>query len=187
MNLSTLNLVFEPVDEGVLPEFFGYLNDHCTDNGKDGTGYFLPRSQSDPRLPADKEKSFRDGLSVPIGSLGWRRAWTARDADRRTVGHVDLRSHPVAFAEHRCLLGMGVHREYRRVGLGTALLAHATQWALRHTHLEWIDLEVLSDNAPALRLYARAGFVKVGEVPEMFRIDGRLFSCTAMAKRLRNG
>jgi ribosomal protein S18 acetylase RimI-like enzyme len=91
----------------------------------------------------------------------------------------------VSFAEHRCLLGMGVHRKHRRLGLGAALLAHAIEWALANTGLEWLDLQVLSTNEPAMRLYHRAGFTKVGEVAEMFKFDGRSFSETRMTKRLR--
>ena len=67
-----------------------------------------------------------------------------------------------------------------------ALRAHATEWAQANTGLELLDLQVLSANEPAVGLYLRAGFVKVGEVAEMFKIDGRLFSETTMTKRLRD-
>jgi ribosomal protein S18 acetylase RimI-like enzyme len=80
---------------------------------------------------------------------------------------------------------MGVHRNHRRLGLGAALLYHATEWALAKTELEWLDLQVLSTNEAAMRLYLRAGFTKVGEIAEMFKFDGRLFSDTKMTKRLR--
>ena len=53
------------------------------------------------------------------------------------------------------------------------------------TGLEWLDLHVLSTNEPAIKLYVRAGFTKVGEMAEMFKFDGRLFSDTMMTKRLR--
>ena len=79
---------------------------------------------------------------------------------------------------------MGVHRDYRRLGLGATLIAYAEQWAMANTTLEWIDLQVLSGNGPAVRLYLRAGFTRVGEVPEMFRMDGRSFAETTMTKRL---
>ena len=176
--------MIESIGEAECDEFFLYLNDHRSDNGKGENGYFMPRSQSESRFPADKEKSFRDGLNVPVGSPGWRRAWVARASNRQIVGHIDLWSHPVSFAEHRCLLGMGVDRNHRRLGLGAALLSHATEWALANTGLEWLELHVLSTNEPAIRLCLRAGFTKVGEVADMFKFDGRLFSDTTMTKRL---
>ena len=181
----TLPITIEPVGESECDELMSYLTDQLSDNGKAPAGYFLPRSKNESGVPPDKEKSFRAGLIIPIGSPGWRRAWVARAANRQIAGHVDLRSHPMHFAEHRCLLGIGVQRDHRRLGVGAALLAHASEWARAHPGLEWLDLQLLSANESALRLYLRAGFVKVGEVAEMFKIDGCLFSETTMTRRLR--
>jgi ribosomal protein S18 acetylase RimI-like enzyme len=49
----------------------------------------------------------------------------------------------------------------------------------------WIDLQVLSVNTPAIKLYERTGFQKTGEAADMFRIDGQPFAYTSMSKRLR--
>ena len=73
-------------------------------------------------------------LGTPVGEPGWRRAWLALDEDGAIAGHVDLRARPERPAAHRALLGMGVHRDHRRQGLGarlidTALAGHATQEA----------------------------------------------------------
>jgi len=182
VRIST-DIQIEPVGELDWDEFFRYINDHRFDNGQAANGYFLPISKFEATRPYPKEDSFRSGLGVPVGSEGWRRAWVAR-TDRQIVGHVDLRAHPVPFAEHRCLLGMGVHRDHRRRGLGATLLAHAVLWATKNTQLEWIDLDVLTTNDSALRLYRRAGFTEVGEVADMFRIDGQAFNLTRMAKRI---
>lgn len=177
--------MIEPIGESECDEFFLYLNNHRSDNGKGEYGYSIPISQSKSCLPYDKEKVFRAGLNVLVGSPGWRRVWVARASNRQIVGHIDLWSHLVSFAEHRCMLGMGVHRNHRRFGLGASLLSHATEWASANSRLEWLDLHVLTTNEPAIRLYLRAGFTKVGEVAEMFKLDGRLFSDTTMAKRIR--
>lgn len=182
---NTVQFSIETVDESGCDELILYLNDLSSDNGKAPTGYFLPRSQNEAGIPPEKEKSFRAGLTIPIGSPGWRRAWVARAANRQIAGHIDLRSHSESVAAHRCLLGLGVQRDHRRLGVGAALLSHASEWALANTGLEWIDLQALSANESAVRLYLRAGFVQVSEVPEMFKIDGRLFSETTMTKRLR--
>jgi len=178
-------IIIEPVEESGCDEFFRYLNDHRSDNGTAETGYFIPQSQNESRLPYDKEPAFRAGLTLPVGAPSWRRLWVARAPNRQIIGHIDLRSHPMRFSEHRCLLGMGVDRHHRGRGVGAALLSHATQWAVANTGLEWLDLEVLSNNEPALRLYRRAGFAAVGEVAEMFRVDGRSLARTTMAKRIR--
>lgn len=182
---NPVQVSIESVDVSGCEELMSYLSDHSSDNGKPTTGYFLPQSQSESRIPFDKEKSFRAGLTISVGSPGWRRAWVARASNRQIVGHVDLRSHSERFAEHRCLLGLGVQRDHRKLGVGRALLSHASKWAMANPELEWLDLQVLSANEPAMRLYLRAGFAKVGEVAEMFKIDGRLLSEATMTKRLR--
>jgi len=181
---TATGISIEPIDASQFDEFLRYLDDQLSDNGKGDTAYFAPLAPGDSRLPPEKEAAFRDGLQLPVGSHGWRRAWVARSAKRQLIGHVDLRSHPQRFTEHRCLLGMGVHRNYRKRGLGAALIAYAEKWALANTALEWIDLQVLSGNEPAMRLYLRAGFTRTGEVPEMFRIEGRSFSDISMTKRI---
>jgi ribosomal protein S18 acetylase RimI-like enzyme len=177
-------LAIEPISSSAFEVFFEYLNDHLSDNGKLGNVYFQPLPCAESVFSPDKANAFREALAVPIGKPGWRRLWGAFTPHRKLVGHIDLRAHPELFATHRCLLGMGVDRNSRKFGLGQHLIAHAEKWAAESGTVEWIDLQVLSINEPAIRLYLRSGFAKTGEVPEMFRIDGRPFSYTSMAKRL---
>jgi GNAT superfamily N-acetyltransferase len=132
-----------PLHERDFGEFIAYLNDHLSDNGGAEAGYFQPLSRSQSVVPADRQAAFRSGLAGAVGAKGWRRAWVARTADGRIVGHIDLRAHAEGCAEHRCLLGMGVDRHHRRTGLGSALIALARQWATDDATLEWIDLQVL--------------------------------------------
>lgn len=170
--------------------FLAYLNDHLSDNGQGDTAYFQPLPRAESRFPADKAEGFKNGMQVEIGSAGWRRVWVMRDGDGdgdgdgAIAGHIDLRAHPERYAGHRCLLGMGVGRAYRRQGLGDQLMAHAEQWALA-AGFKWIDLQVLSANTPAVKLYESRGFRQTGEIPDMFHIDGQSFNYTSMTKRLR--
>jgi len=172
----------ESVAISELQEFVAYLADHLSDNGKHE--YFQPLSRSDAGVPPKIAASFRDGIAATMSDPNWRRAWIAGSAQNGIVGHIDLRSRQDRFAFHRCLMGMGVHRDHRKRGIGRALIEHAEQWARANTALEWIDLQVLSENTPAMQLYARMGFELVGEIPDMFRIDGRSFSYTTMARKI---
>lgn len=161
-------------------QFVEYLNDHLGDNGTAEVGYFQPLSRSDSRFPADREAAFRRGLEIPLGEPGWRRVWTLRGLGGQILGHIDLRGHGERHTEHRCLLGMGVHRSLRRQGVGSILVQHAKNWAGSTNLLEQIDLQVLSSNKAALALYRQAGFVTVGEIPQMFKVDGKYLSYTTM-------
>jgi len=172
-----------PLGDADLPAFFAYLNAHLQDNGRDGAPLFQPMSRANPIFPADKIAAFTSGLSLAVGTPGWRRAWIAT-GEGGIAGHVDLRARPDGHAAHRALLGMGVRRDRRRLGLGRALLDVAQDWAALQPGLDWIDLEVLSANAAALALYRDSGFVQTGEIADMFRVDGERLDYLFMARRL---
>lgn len=177
-------LSIESMPSSAFDVFAAYLNDHLADNGKPGGVYFQPLPRALSAFSAERSAAFRAALDVPLDAHGWRRLWGAFTPDRRLIGHIDLRAHPEPQAAHRCLLGMGVDRGARKLGVGRRLIEHAQQWACANASLEWIDLQVLSVNAPAIGLYRRAGFAATGEVADMFRIDGQSFSFTGMSKRL---
>ncbi|MQA42392.1 GNAT family N-acetyltransferase [Rugamonas aquatica] len=179
-------LPIEQLEPSGFSDFLLYLNDHLSDNGRGDTAYFQPLPRDESRFPNDKAEAFQTGMRTPLGMPGWRRVWVARDAHGRIAGHIDLRAHPERHAAHRCLLGMGVDRDFRKHGLGQRLIAHAGHWARDAAGLAWIDLQVLSVNTPAISLYQRSGYVRTGEIPDMFLIDGQHFAYTSMSKRLDN-
>lgn len=166
-----------------LPMFFAYLQDQLSDNGVGGTALFMPISRSNPGIPPGKEAAFKAGIDTPVGQPGWRRGWIVIDAEGEIAAHVDLRARPEHDTAHRALLGMGVHRTRRQQGLGAMLVGEATAWA-RQQGFAWLDLDVLSDNHAARALYLRCGFTLVGELPDMFRVDGQALGQTFMTRRL---
>lgn len=180
----TAQLSIRPAVHTDLGVFFAYLNDHLADNGKDGTALFQPMPRGQSCLPADKEAGFITGFGTPVGEPGWRRAWIALDQAGAIAGHIDLRARQERPAAHRALLGMGVHRACRRQGLGERLIEAAVRWAASETAFDWIDLEVLSVNEAARRLYTRCDFQTIGEMPDMFRIDGEQLAYTYMTRRV---
>ena len=113
----------------------------------------------------------------------WRRIWLAFDANGEIAGHIELRARPERPAAHHALLGLGLHRDHRRKGLGGRLIDSAMAWARDEAGIDWVDLEVLSVNRAARELYARTGFATVGEIPDMFRIDGEQHAYTFMTRR----
>lgn len=64
--------------------------------------------------------------------------------------------------DHVVLLGLNVANAARRRGVGKALLSHGLQWARRNRFAERVELEVLENNVPAIRLYQQFGFIHEG-------------------------
>jgi len=76
-----------------------------------------------------------------------------------------------------------VGEDYRGRGYARQLLEFICQWVREDDQLEWIDLEVLGANQPALTLYHSAGFAQLCEVADMYRIDGKSEAVVRMAAR----
>ncbi len=178
------NLHIAPLQTEEISDFLTYLNDHLSDNGAIGAPLFQPLGRRESTVPASMKESFVSGLACPLDQLGWRRVWVATAGGGAIAGHIDLRSHREKHTLHRALLGMGVDRNHRRMGVGGILMGTALQWAQREAGLEFIDLQVLAQNHAAIRLYEKSGFTRVGEMVDMFRIDGNSYNYTHMCKKL---
>jgi ribosomal protein S18 acetylase RimI-like enzyme len=70
------------------------------------------------------------------------------------------------------VVGMMVHPEARRRGIGGALLWTCVDICIRRAGIEMIRLSVTSANAAAIRLYERAGFVRYGRLERALLIGG---------------
>ena len=70
--------------------------------------------------------------------------------------------------KHRTELGIGIERDFWGLGIGHALLEACIECARQAGYLQ-MELTVVADNAPALSLYRKAGFVEYGRNPRGFR------------------
>src|SRR5207245_9918651 len=80
------------------------------------------------------------------------------------VGLLDLSKLDPDVMQHMMALGMYVRAEYQGLGVGT-LLMDAMRILAKSLHLSRVMLTGCEGNAPAERLYAKAGFVKLGRLP----------------------
>lgn len=91
-------------------------------------------------------------------------------------GHIEAFSRRLS---HRAGLGITVRKAAWGRGVGTAimerLIAHAWEQGI-----EIIELQVRSDNARAIRLYEKFGFVKIGHYPGFLKVDGVYAGCDLM-------
>ncbi len=91
-------------------------------------------------------------------------------------GHIEAFSRRLS---HRAGLGITVRKAAWGRGVGTAimerLIAHAWEQGI-----EIIELQVRSDNARAIRLYEKFGFVKIGHYPGFLKVDRVYADCDLM-------
>ncbi|MCA1405606.1 GNAT family N-acetyltransferase [Ensifer sp. IC3342] len=103
------------------------------------------------------------------------------ELDGRIVGLAGLHRHQ-GRRQHAADLGMSVHDDYRRRGIGKALLDALIDAADRWLGISRLELTVFTDNEAAIGLYRQAGFVTEGVLKSWALRDGALVDVLAMAR-----
>ena len=85
---------------------------------------------------------------------------------------------------HRGELGVSVLKEYWNRGIGSQLLLEIIRFA-KENAFKVIDLQVRSDNLPAIHLYEKIGFQKIGTHPAFFQINDAEISFDYMLLKLQ--
>jgi RimJ/RimL family protein N-acetyltransferase len=96
------------------------------------------------------------------------------------VGWCDVTPKSRPIYVHVGVLGMGLLPQFRRQGLGAKLILRTLDTA-RAFGLTRVELGVREDNATAIALYERVGFVREGLQRNAVRIDGEYENVVAMA------
>lgn len=107
-------------------------------------------------------------------------AFFVAEIDGRLCGNLNIARGRWPKNAHVAEFGMACLPGCRGVGLGSALLRHALDWA-RSVGVQKVTLEVFATNAPAIGLYLKMGFEEEGRRRREFRIDGILIDGVLMA------
>lgn len=98
-------------------------------------------------------------------------ALSQEENQTRVIGWCDIFPMEREGFTHRGTLGMGVHQDFRKRGIGTRLINEAINRA-KDKGLERIELEVFASNTPAIKLYEKTGFVIEGVKQKARKLDG---------------
>jgi len=139
-----------------------------------------------------ERQAFADTLQLPYQSMAH---WEARLdpsqqdytclvalRDDEVVGQLGLEVLRSLRRRHVATLGMGVKASARRSGVGSALLTAAIDKCENWMNVRRIEIEVYTDNAAAIALYERHGFVVEGTCRNYAFRDGRYVDAHVMAR-----
>jgi ribosomal protein S18 acetylase RimI-like enzyme len=101
-------------------------------------------------------------------------------SDGEVVGWCDVLPKPWPIHAHVGVLGMGLLPPFRGRGIGRRLIEKAIG-AARELGLSRIELTVREDNANAIALYRKIGFVAEGVQRNAFKVDGQYQNLVMMA------
>ena len=138
-------------------------------------------------------KAFRGTLQLPFPSA---ELWRKRLAEPpegtfnllacvkdEIVGHLGLHTFPNhPRRRHAGQIGMAVRDDWHGRGAGTALMGAAVDLADKWLNLMRLELDVYTDNEPAIRLYQKFGFVIEGTLVNYAYRDGQFVDTYTMAR-----
>jgi L-phenylalanine/L-methionine N-acetyltransferase len=133
------------------------------------------------RLPYTRRDQWRKMMENPPEE----RTGIVAVLDGHVVGSADVFQHK-GRRRHVGDIGMSVHDDFQRRGIGSALMAALINVADDWLDLKRLELTVYADNAPAIRLYRKFGFEVEGTLHGYAFRAGQYVDSFFMA-RLRPG
>lgn len=120
-------------------------------------------------------------------ALDYQARWGANDhvmvaeVDGRVVGFAGLHIRERK-QRHSAWLGIAVHDEFARRGVGRALMHALVELADSSIGLVRVDLEADVRNTRAIEMYRRFGFVEEGRLRRAYFSDGEYVDAVLMAR-----
>ncbi len=131
------------------------------------------------QLPFPSAETWRKRLTEPMEGAYFLVAC----ADEQIVGQLGLHTFPNhPRRRHVGQIGMAVRDDWQGQGVGTALMQAAVDLAEKWLNLSRLELEVWTDNEPAIRLYKKFGFMTEGTLIRFGFRDGEYADAYYMAR-----
>jgi putative acetyltransferase len=131
------------------------------------------------QLPFPSSESWRKRLAETTHGDYWLVACI----EQKLVGQLTLHTFPNSpRRRHVGCIGMAVHDDHLRQGIGSALMKAALDLADNWLNILKLELEVYTDNEAALRLYEKFGFTIEGTLVRNTFRAGQFVDAHAMAR-----
>ena len=144
-----------------------------------GETRFLMKEPEEITLSLEEEKAFivkQNESEQNLLILGF--------VDGEHVGNCSLMGMGMDRYRHRVSMAIALYQKYTGLGIGTAIIEKLFVIA-REKGIEQIELEVVTDNDPAIALYKKMGFEIYGTFPDNMKYkDGTYADAYWMMKKL---
>lgn len=120
------------------------------------TEFFVLQPDEFPETEEQEWKWLQDHLNHP-GQIV-----LLAEVSGTIIGNISFENGSHRRVAHRGTLGIAVVQEWRKQGIGTAMMESLLKWATANPLIEKICLEVFTTNSNAIRLYRKLGFVEEG-------------------------
>lgn len=141
---------------------------------------YIPKLEQEIKLTIEQEAKWISSFLTNDNSL-----LLIAEFENQIIGNIDLTGNQRKIMKHTAVIGMGMLKEWRNSGLGTALLTEAIKWAKRNPVLELIWLQVYTENVLGLNLYRKMGFENNGIIKKFFKHDDKYFDNLTMTLNLK--
>lgn len=138
------------------------------------------------------ESVYRNTLQLPMASAAkWQKRLSELPShvhslvavlDGEVVGNLGFTVCAYERRRHVADFGMAVRKSAQGRGVGNALMVAMLDLADNWLNLHRVELIVYTDNAPAIALYQKFGFVIEGEFTDYAYRDGRYVNAYQMAR-----
>ncbi len=173
----------DAITQQTLTPYLDHLARQVAESGNFGLPIFNPLPRAIRPRAEDLRPERERGLAAGLDELVWRRMWGAWDGDR-VVGGAELLGPVYPTELHRASFSLGLERSHYGRGLATALLDVVLAWVRAQPSIAYLHLDVFASNTPAIKLYERAGFERVGLIKDRFRVDGEVIDDVWMTYRV---
>jgi len=113
-------------------------------------------------------------------------AEATRATDTRLIGSLALDVHNRRRLHHRAEFGVTVLKDWRGLGIGTALIQTALDYCRESPNIEILALGVFHTNTKAIALYERLGFTREGADIDYFKVGPNDYADNViMTKRVK--
>jgi RimJ/RimL family protein N-acetyltransferase len=82
--------------------------------------------------------------------------------NKKIEGYISISIDAMTRRKHIAVIGICIFKRYRNIGAGKALMESAINWAKENPKIEKLALSVFADNASAIKLYEKLGFLTEG-------------------------